>query len=91
MKHLSKTDSTLASSPQTLRIQLHEWLCLVAGAVLVLFNSWWMDDAFIYFRYVDNFVFLGRGLVYNPGEYVEGYTSPLWLLWLTTFRAVPPK
>ena len=40
------------------------------------------DDAFIYFRYAQNFV-NGKGLVFNVGERVEGYTSFLWLAILT--------
>jgi hypothetical protein len=66
----------------------HEWALL---ATLILFTDryrWMMDDAFIYFRYADNLLFLGRGLVYNPGEYVEGYSSPFWLLLLLPLRAL---
>ena len=40
------------------------------------------DDSFITFRYVKNFL-AGHGLVFNPGERVEGYTSFLWL-WILT-------
>lgn len=36
------------------------------------------DDAFIFFRYADNII-SGNGPVFNIGERVEGYTSPLWL------------
>jgi arabinofuranosyltransferase len=39
------------------------------------------DDAYISFRYARNLA-LGRGLVFNPGEHVEGYTSFLWTLQL---------
>lgn len=39
------------------------------------------DDAMISFRYASNFVD-GEGLVWNPGEYVEGYTNPLWTLFM---------
>lgn len=39
------------------------------------------DDAYITFRYARNFV-LGRGLVWNPGEAVEGYTNFLWTLFM---------
>jgi arabinofuranosyltransferase len=39
------------------------------------------DDAFISFRYARHLV-EGRGLVWNPGEYVEGYTNFLWTLWM---------
>ncbi|MFT5289696.1 MAG: arabinofuranosyltransferase [Planctomycetota bacterium] len=38
-----------------------------------------IDDAYISLRYADNFV-QGNGLVFNPGEYVEGYTNFLWTL-----------
>ena len=37
------------------------------------------DDAFISFRYADNFA-RGNGLVGNLGEYVEGYTNFLWTI-----------
>jgi hypothetical protein len=65
----------------------HEWFLIV---VLLFFTDryrWMMDDAFIYFRYIDNLVFLGRGLVFNPEEYVEGFTSPAWIFLLLLFRA----
>jgi arabinofuranosyltransferase len=40
------------------------------------------DDAFIIFRYAANLV-SGNGLVFNPGEWVEGFTCPLWVLVLS--------
>jgi hypothetical protein len=40
-----------------------------------------MDDTFIHLRYAANFI-AGDGLVYNPGERVEGYTSFLWVILL---------
>lgn len=63
-----------------------EWFYLLGGMALVQWYFWWMDDAFIFFRYVDNFLFLDIGLVYNQGEYVEGFSSPLWTLGLALFR-----
>lgn len=39
------------------------------------------DDTFISLRYADNLV-SGHGLVFNPGERVEGYTNFLWTLYL---------
>ncbi len=36
------------------------------------------DDAFISFRYLSNWLD-GQGLVFNPGERVEGYTNFLWI------------
>ncbi len=57
-----------------------EWVFLALGVALVVRYRWILDDAFVYFRYADNVLFLHRGLVYNDGEYVEGYSSPLWML-----------
>lgn len=37
------------------------------------------DDSYITFRYVRH-VAQGFGPVWNPGERVEGYSSPLWLV-----------
>lgn len=37
------------------------------------------DDAFISYRYASNLV-SGNGLVFNPGEYVEGYSNLLYVL-----------
>ncbi|MCB9462082.1 MAG: hypothetical protein H6682_00120 [Candidatus Eisenbacteria bacterium] len=66
-------------------------LALLAGIVAIglayaYVLRWTSDDAFITFRYIDQWLG-GHGLVYNPGERVEGYTHPLWLLLLTPFRA----
>jgi arabinofuranosyltransferase len=46
--------------------------------------AWLSDDGFISFRYAQNLA-EGRGLVYNAGEYVEGYTNLLWTLALAGF------
>lgn len=46
------------------------------------------DDAFISFRYAQNFAH-GHGLVFNPGgERVEGYSNFLWVLILAAFERV---
>ncbi|HEY3347728.1 MAG TPA: hypothetical protein VGK71_08915 [Nitrospirota bacterium] len=37
------------------------------------------DDTFISLRYAKNFI-EGRGLTYNPGERVEGYSNFLWVM-----------
>ena len=42
-------------------------------------HAWGSDDAYISFRYARNLVD-GHGLVYNPGERVEGYSNLLWTL-----------
>jgi hypothetical protein len=62
---------------------------LVAGFVFLAFQvkDWMLDDAFISFRYAENLV-RGDGLVYNPGERVEGYTNFLWTLILSAAHAL---
>ena len=57
------------------------WLALAACAA---WCAWFargapIDDAFITFRYAANLV-TGHGLVFNPGERVEGYSNFLWTI-----------
>jgi hypothetical protein len=59
---------------------------LVLPAALLVANmarlwTFTVDDAYISFRYARNFA-RGLGLVYNPGERVEGYTNFLWTVLL---------
>jgi len=46
------------------------------------------DDAMIAMRYARNMAG-GSGLVWNPGEYIEGYTNFLWTLWMTVVHLLP--
>lgn len=64
-------------------------LLLLAGVfvVIVLRIAWVGDDAYITFRTVDNFV-QGYGPRWNPGERVQVYTHPLWMLLLTAGYAL---
>ena len=41
-----------------------------------------LDDAFISLRYARNLA-RGQGLVWNAGEWVEGYTNFAWTVWLS--------
>ena len=53
------------------------WLVLLGYLTHV---AWFLtDDAFISFRYARNLL-EGHGLVFNRGEYVEGYSNFLWVL-----------
>jgi len=49
------------------------------GLILAYLAKFVQDDAFISFRYAANLA-SGNGLVFNPGERVEGYTNFLWTL-----------
>ncbi len=65
-------------------------LALALSCVWLVVASVWiwgytLDDAFIGFRYAQNLA-AGRGLVFNEGERVEGYTNFLWIILLA---AVP--
>lgn len=47
------------------------------------------DDAMISMRYAENLAD-GYGPVWNPGEErVEGYTNPLWVVWMALFHLLP--
>jgi hypothetical protein len=54
---------------------------------LLLFRTFFIDDAFITFRYVRQFV-ASNGLVYNIGERVEGYSNFLWVMLLALPHAL---
>jgi arabinofuranosyltransferase len=57
----------------------------IALAVVAAVGSvaWVADDSFYSLRYVSN-ALAGYGAVYNIGEYVQGYTHPLWFMTLLT-------
>ena len=42
-------------------------------------NDWGNDDAYISYHYAENLA-AGKGLVFNPGERVEGYSNLLYVL-----------
>jgi len=72
---------------------MNKKILAVLLVVLVLFLAhavslnFIQDDAFISYRYVKNFL-AGRGLVFNAGERVEGYTNFLWIILLALFTAL---
>ena len=65
---------------------------LATGLLRAVSLAWTCDDAWISFRYAMNFV-SGTGLVFNPGERVEGYTNFLWVLMNAPAfpLAIPPE
>lgn len=54
-------------------------VCICVLTILAWSNRFIQDDAFISYRYAANFA-QGNGLVWNPGEHVEGYTNFLWTI-----------
>ncbi len=63
----------------------------IAGLLLSLsLVPYQVDDAYITYRYAQNFS-AGEGLVYNPGDAAsEGFTSPLWFLLLSLGARILP-
>jgi arabinofuranosyltransferase len=75
---------------QRRREDLARWAPLVVPALVLVVlglltlraqHYFLVDDAYISFRYSRNLA-EGFGLVWNPGERVEGYTNLLWVLLL---------
>lgn len=61
-----------------------EIVLYIVAAVAAWVVRFVQDDAFITYRYARNLA-RGEGLVFNPGERVEGYTNFLW----TVMHALP--
>lgn len=62
-------------------------LVLLVAAMAAWRVRWVCDDIFITLRYVDNSL-AGKGVVFNQGERVEGYTHFLWFLLLAGAQAI---
>lgn len=58
------------------------FLFLIYLANIYLLWGYIIDDSYISLRYARNLA-QGYGLVYNPGERVEGYTNFLWVIFET--------
>ena len=78
-----------AGGARSSALRLRDWrapyllpgLLLIAGRAL----AWSQlrlgsEDAYITFRYARSLA-TGHGLVYNPGERVMGFSSPVWTVW----------
>ncbi|EMN12420.1 hypothetical protein [Leptospira borgpetersenii] len=60
-------------------------LLILFGIISAYRMRWISDDAFISLRYAKNFAD-GKGLVFNEGEFVEGYTNFLWTILFIPFH-----
>ncbi|MGD8860806.1 MAG: hypothetical protein PVI30_12420 [Myxococcales bacterium] len=78
-----------STSPGAARWAAHLFVAVavVVGLALCMRRVACFDDAYISFRYAQNLVD-GHGLVFNPGERVEGYTNFLWTVLLALGIAV---
>jgi len=69
--------------------QKKEYILILLALIIAFFHqavflSWTNDDAFISFRYAEN-LSSGRGLTFNPGERVEGFSNFLWVIIIAFF------
>jgi len=60
---------------------------LLAIALRLIPGARTVDDAFITFRYAQNLI-AGNGLVYNPGEWVLGTTTPLYAVLIAAIGSI---
>jgi arabinofuranosyltransferase len=67
--------ATAPATSEVVLVGLALLLCATLAAALFMPAE---EDAFIYYRYALNWV-RGKGLAFNPGDAVEGYSSPLWM------------
>jgi arabinofuranosyltransferase len=84
--------SSAPRSPSSLsRTAVIIWAAALIYMVCVSVVTWpfFIDDAYIGFRYLDNFVH-GDGFVFNPPDRVEGVTNIGWLLVVLPFSLVIP-
>jgi arabinofuranosyltransferase len=77
---------TLGKKDSYVRIN---YLILPLAILLIMFLSFLMrtmimDDAYIALRYADNLL-SGEGLVFNPGERIEGIVNTGWVLFIMPF------
>lgn len=71
------------------------WLYYLSAVILAVISvivsvsppSFFQDDAYISFRYLENFR-NGNGLVFNAGERVEGYSNFLWIILLSLISLI---
>lgn len=78
----------MTTHPETrhalLQRRIVTWLLLAGALVVFVYHArlYWdltEDDAYITYQYARNWV-RGEGLVFNPGERVEGYSNFTWVL-----------
>ncbi len=84
-RRCAQVSTAYTMNPRAARLaeRMLPFLLLLAGVAAFLGETWrelpQIDDAYISYRYARNLV-EGHGLVFNPGERVEGYTNLLWTL-----------
>jgi hypothetical protein len=75
----------------TPRLKIFALCCTILWTLGVFVALWpsFLDDAYIGFTYIRNFI-NGSGFVFNPGERIEGITNIGWLLFLLVPACILP-
>ncbi len=76
---MNTSDTNLIEKTKALRIWIWSISGLLAILFFVIYGNLAQDDAYITFRYARNLA-IGRGFVYNDGEWVLGTTTPLYTI-----------
>ena len=68
----------------------YAWRYILATSFVIDGTRYYVlfDDAMISMRYAYNLAH-GNGLVWNVGERVQGFTNPLWVLYMALFHLLP--
>jgi hypothetical protein len=94
---LRRRFAPMLANPQRMLLLIGGLMALTWATLIALGQSyiidgrrhWWLfDDAMISMRYARNLA-TGNGLVWNPGEYVEGYTNFLWTVFMAAAHLLP--
>ena len=93
---IGSTEGASAVSPWVWRlasasivVALYAWVAFAASASIDGVRYFWLDDdQMISMRYARNLA-LGNGLVWNPGERVEGISNPGWTVVMAAVHALP--
>lgn len=64
-------------------------IILIFSIIQIYFWEDICDDSYITFRYVERFL-EGKGITFNDGERVEGFSHPLWFFLLVFFKFLFP-
>ena len=96
MIEISSKDQIKNSTSSTTKKLNYFWLFIISEIVVAVivriltfkaYHGFFINDAYIFLRYAENMA-RGNGLIYNIGERVLGYSSPLYVILLAGFRYI---
>jgi len=82
MKHIDPENHGDLMVARIVQIAAIAFALLLAAFILFMNREFYHDDAYITLRYAKHHI-AGLGIVWNPGEYVQGYTNFLHLIFVS--------